>query len=29
MKLEDMLEVLPMLMPENFMDWFIFIWGQE
>jgi len=29
MKLEDVLEVLPMLMPENFMDWFIFIWGRE
>jgi hypothetical protein len=28
-KLEDVLEVLPMLMPENFMDWFVFIWGRE
>jgi hypothetical protein len=29
MKLEDVLEVLPMLMPKNFMDQFIFIWGRE
>jgi hypothetical protein len=29
MKLEDVLEVLPMLMPENFVDRFIFIWGCE
>jgi hypothetical protein len=29
MKLEDVLEVLPMLMPKNFMDEFIFIWGHE
>ncbi len=25
MKLEDVLEVLPMFMPSNFMDWFVFI----
>ncbi len=29
MKLEDVLEVLPMFMPENFVDWFVFIWGRE
>jgi hypothetical protein len=29
MKLEDVLEVLPMFMLKNFMDWFIFIWGHE
>jgi len=29
MKLEDVLEVFPMLMPENFMDQFVFIWGCE
>jgi len=29
MKLEDMLEVLPMLMPKKFLDEFIFIWGHE
>jgi hypothetical protein len=29
MKLEDVLEVLPMLMPKSFLDWFIFIWGHE
>jgi hypothetical protein len=29
MKLEDVLEVLPMLMPKSFLDWFIFIWGLE
>jgi hypothetical protein len=29
MKLEDVLRVLPMFMPENFMDRFIFIWGCE
>jgi hypothetical protein len=29
MKLEDVLEVLPMLMVENFVDQFIFIWGRE
>ncbi len=29
MKLEDVLEVLPMLMLENFVDWFVFIWGCE
>jgi len=29
MKLEDVLKVLPMFMPKNFMDEFIFIWGRE
>ncbi len=29
MKLEDVLEVLPMLMPKSFLDWFIFFWGCE
>jgi hypothetical protein len=29
MKFEDVLEVLPMFMPENFVDWFVFIWGCE
>jgi hypothetical protein len=29
MKLENMLEVLPMLMPENFVDQFFFILGCE
>jgi hypothetical protein len=29
MKLEDVLEVLPMLMPESFLNWFVFIWGCE
>jgi hypothetical protein len=29
MKLEDVLEVLPMFMPKNFVDWFVFIWGRE
>jgi hypothetical protein len=29
MKLEDVMEVLPMLMPKNFMDRFVFIWGRE
>jgi hypothetical protein len=29
MKLEDVLEVLPMLMLEKFMDEFVFIWGCE
>ncbi len=29
MKLEDVMEVLPMLMPKNFMDRFAFIWGRE
>jgi hypothetical protein len=29
MKLEDVLEVLPMLMPKSFLDQFIFIWGHE
>ncbi len=29
MKLEDVLEVLPMFMLESFLDQFIFIWGCE
>jgi hypothetical protein len=29
MKLKDVLEVLPMIMPENFLDLFVFIWGSE
>jgi hypothetical protein len=29
MKLENVLENLPMFMPKNFMDEFIFIWGCE
>jgi hypothetical protein len=29
MKLEDVLEVFPMVMPKNFIDQFIFIWGCE
>jgi len=29
MKLEDMLEVLPMLIPKIFLEWFVFIWGCE
>jgi hypothetical protein len=29
MKLEDLLEVLPMFMLESFLDQFIFIWGHE
>jgi hypothetical protein len=29
MKLEDVLEVLPMLMLENLLDQFVFIWGCE
>ncbi len=29
MKLEDVLEVLPMFMLANFVDQFIFIWGCE
>jgi hypothetical protein len=29
MKLEDVLEVLPMLMLETFLEWFIFIRGLE
>ncbi len=29
MNLEDVLEVLPMFMPANFVDWFVFIWGHE
>jgi hypothetical protein len=29
MKLEDVLEVLPMLMRESFLDQFVFIWGCE
>ncbi len=28
-KLEDVLEVLPMLMLDNFVDNFFFIWGHE
>jgi hypothetical protein len=28
-KFKDVLEVFLMLMLENFMDWFIFIWGRE
>ncbi len=27
MKLDDVLEVLSMLMPKSFLDWFVFIWG--
>jgi hypothetical protein len=29
MKLEDVVEVFPMLMPEILLDSFIFIWGRE
>jgi hypothetical protein len=29
MKLEDVLEVRPMLMPKNFLEQFVFIWGGE
>jgi hypothetical protein len=29
MKLEDVLEVLPMFIPETFLEWFVFIWGCE
>ncbi len=29
MKLEDVLEVLPMFMPKTFVDQFVFIWGHE
>jgi hypothetical protein len=29
MKRQDVLEVLPMLMPKKFMDQFVFIWGCE
>jgi len=29
MKLEGLLEVLPMFMPESFLDRFVFIWGCE
>ncbi len=29
MKLEDVLEVFPMLMPKSFLYQFIFIWGRE
>jgi hypothetical protein len=29
MKFEDVLEVLPMLMLESFLDQFVFIWGRE
>jgi hypothetical protein len=28
-KLEDVLEVFPMLIPKNFLDQFVFIWGCE
>jgi hypothetical protein len=29
MKLENVLKVLPMIMLENFLDLFVFIWGCE
>jgi hypothetical protein len=29
MKLEHVLEVLPMFIPKKFLEWFIFIWGHE
>ncbi len=29
MKLEDVLKILPMLMPESFLDHFVFIWGCQ
>jgi hypothetical protein len=29
MKLEDVLEVISMFVLENFLDWFVFIWGCE
>ncbi len=29
MKLEDVLEVIPMLMPKKFVNEFVFIWGHE
>jgi hypothetical protein len=29
MKLEDVLKVLPMLIPEIFLEQFVFIWGSE
>jgi hypothetical protein len=29
MKFEDVLEVFPMLMPKNFVDWFVFIYECE
>jgi len=29
MKLEDVLEVLPMLIPQNFLEWFVFILGHK
>jgi len=29
MKLEDVLEVLPMFMLESFLGWFVFFWGRE
>jgi hypothetical protein len=29
MKLEDVLEVLPMLISNMFVDYFVFIWGHE
>jgi hypothetical protein len=28
-KLEDVLEILPMLMLESFLGWFVFFWGRE
>ncbi len=29
MKLEDMLEIIPMLIPKKIVDQFVFIWGHE
>jgi hypothetical protein len=29
MKFEDVLEVLPMFIPENYLQQFVFIWGHE
>jgi hypothetical protein len=29
MKLEDVLEVLPMFILETFLEWFVFIWGHQ
>jgi hypothetical protein len=29
MKLEDVFEVLPMLIPNTFVDYLVFIWGHE
>jgi hypothetical protein len=28
-KLDNVLEVLPMLIPKTFLEWFVFIWGHE